>query len=158
GRTERRAPPGPAQHELRIVSTMSGAAGVLRAAALAVVALGLFGLAACGEQKPDFTIVSGSENESLAPLVQDFCARKHVRCAIRYAGSLDIGLSLRPDQTTDADAVWPASSVWIDLYDSQRRVHDAKSIYQTPVVLGVRLSKARELGWIGHPVSMNDIL
>jgi Ca-activated chloride channel family protein len=77
---------------------------------------------------------------------------------MRFAGSLDIGLSLRPGQELTVDAVWPASSVWIDLYDSERRVHDLRSIYQTPVVLGVRLSKARELGWIGRPVRMNDIL
>ncbi|MES1202245.1 MAG: VWA domain-containing protein [Pseudomonadota bacterium] len=134
------------------------ARSMLRLLAPALLAAGLLGLANCGSSKPDFTIVSGSENESLAPLVQDFCKRQHMNCAIRYAGSLDIGLSLRPEQTTDADAVWPASSVWIDMYDSGRRVHDAKSIYQTPVVLGVRTSKARELGWVGHSVSMNDIL
>ena len=129
--------------------------GVLAAAALVAA---LVGVGSCSRRAPDFTIVSGSENESLQPLVQRFCRQRHVSCAMRFEGSLDIGLSLRPGQTTDADAVWPASGLWIDLYDTQRRVRDLRSIYQTPVVLGVRLSKARELGWIRRPVHMSDIL
>ena len=118
------------------------AARAFATAAMAAV-LGLLG--GCAPRAPDFTIVSGSENESLQPLVQRFCREQHVTCVMRFEGSLDIGLSLRPGQTTDADAVWPASGLWIDLY-------------QTPVVLGVRMSKARELGWIGRPVRMADIL
>ncbi len=54
--------------------------------------------------------------------------------------------------------MWPASSLWLDIYDSHRRVKDLKSIASSPVILGVRMSKARELGWIGKPVHMSDIL
>jgi Ca-activated chloride channel family protein len=126
------------------------------ATALFLAVIGLLG--GCGPRQPDFTIVSGSENEVLQPIVQRFCRQHHIRCVMRFEGSLDIGQSLRPGQTLNADAVWPASSVWIDLYDTGRRVRDQQSIYQSPVILGVRLSKARELGWIGRPVHMSDIL
>lgn len=132
---------------------------------LAFAGLALLGalatLSGCGApraQRPDFTIVSGSENEVLESIVLEFCTRQKMTCAMQYKGSLDIGLSLRPGQTLDADAVWPASGVWIDLYDSERRVRDMKSIYQTPVVLGVRMSKARALGWTDRPVRMADIV
>jgi Ca-activated chloride channel homolog len=124
----------------------------------AALLAGFLALSGCGAGRPDFTIVSGSENESLEPLVQRFCQQRRVRCEMTFKGSLDIGLSLRPGQTLEADAVWPASGVWIDLYDTERRVRDLQSIYQTPVVLGVRMSKARELGWINRPVRMADIL
>jgi len=134
--------------------------GVVRLAATALAFSAAFGLSSCGGGQPraDFTIVSGSENESLEPIVQRFCEQQRMRCDMRFEGSLDIGLSLRPGEDPEADAVWPASSLWIDLYDTERRVRDVQSIYQTPVVLGVRLSKARELGWIGRPVRMRDIL
>jgi Ca-activated chloride channel family protein len=121
-------------------------------------------LSACGGGTVDanhpnaFRIVSGSENESLEPIVQRFCKQKRQACVMTFKGSLDIGLSLRPGSDVGADAVWPASSVWIDLYDTERRVKDSQSIYQTPVVLGVRESKARQLGWTGETVPMSAIV
>lgn len=128
-----------------------------RLAVLAVAALaGL--LAGCGSPAPDFHIVAGSEQKSLEPLVQGFCKRQHVKCQIDYKGSLDIGLMLAGDTPPEVDAVWPASSLWVELYDTRRRVKDLKSIDSTPVILGVRASKARELGWVGKPVRMDDIL
>ncbi len=123
---------------------------------LLLLAAGL-ALAGCAPQR-SFHIVAGSEQKSLEPVIQGFCARQHVRCQVDYKGSLDIGLMLDGTAPPDVDAVWPASSLWIELYDSHRRVKDLKSIATTPVILGVRMDKARELGWIGKPVTMADIL
>lgn len=114
--------------------------------------------ASCGKSGPDFRIVAGSEQKSLEPIVQAFCKAKRVTCAIEYKGSLDIGLMLKGETPPAVDAVWPASSLWVELYDTGRRVKDLKSIAASPVILGVRMAKARELGWVGRPVSMADIL
>jgi Ca-activated chloride channel family protein len=54
--------------------------------------------------------------------------------------------------------VWPAASIWIDMFDTERRVKSVKSIAQMPVILGVRRSKAEALGWIGAKVTTKDIL
>ena len=118
----------------------------------------LVALAACEPSGPEFTILSGSENEVLEPLVQEFCAARHAKCTMKYLGSLDIALTLKPGSTPEADAVWPASSLWIDMYDTARRVKSVKSIAQMPVILGVRRSKALSLGWIGARVTTKDIL
>jgi len=127
-------------------------------AALVVAGLAMLILASCS-RAPPFRIVAGSEQKSLEPLVQQFCAQRHVECQIDYKGSLDIGLMLAGDQTPTVDAVWPASSLWIEIYDKNRRVKDLKSIASSPVILGVRMSKARALGWTnGKPVRMDDIL
>lgn len=107
---------------------------------------------------PDFAIVSGSENTILEPIVQEFCASKNAKCTFKYEGSLDIGLALGSADGVKQDAVWPASGVWIDMFDKGRKVRNLTSIAQTPVVLGVRRSKAEALGWIGRDVSMSDIL
>lgn len=56
------------------------------------------------------------------------------------------------------DAVWPAASIWIDMFDKARRVKSVKSVAQMPVILGVRRSKAQELGFIGAKVKTRDIL
>lgn len=115
-------------------------------------------LAGCGGTERTFHIVAGSEQQSFEPIVKAFCEQNHVTCVFDYKGSLDIGLMLAGDGAPQADAVWPASSVWLDMYDSHRRVKDAKTIASSPVILGVRMAKAKELGWTGKPVTMNDIL
>lgn len=115
-------------------------------------------LAACSSRGPDFKIVAGSENQVLEPIVQDFCKEENAACSFSYLGSLDIGLLLRPGNQPDFDAVWPASSIWIDMFDKGRRVSHVQSVAQMPVVLGVRKSRAEELGWTRGPVSMADIL
>jgi Ca-activated chloride channel family protein len=115
-------------------------------------------LAACNGSNVKFSIVSGSENTVLEPIVQEFCAKQGATCTITYQGSLDIGLGLRKSGGLDQDAVWPASSVWVDLFDSGRKVRNLTSIAQMPVILGVRKSKAAELGWVGKDVFMKDIL
>jgi Ca-activated chloride channel family protein len=115
-------------------------------------------LAGCSPKGPQFTILSGSENEVLEPLVQQFCKSRGTTCAMKYLGSLDIALALKPGGDVQADAVWPAASLWIDMFDTSRRVKSVKSIAQMPVILGVRMSKAQELGWIGAKVTSRDIL
>ncbi|MBR1219638.1 substrate-binding domain-containing protein [Bradyrhizobium sp. U87765 SZCCT0131] len=125
---------------------------------LLVVALGAWLLAACSKPVPEFTILSGSENEVLAPLVQEFCKSRGATCTIRYQGSLDIALALKSGNDPAADAVWPAASIWIDMFDTQRRVKSVRSIAQMPVILGVRRSRAQALGWVGAKVKAKDIL
>lgn len=115
-------------------------------------------LSGCGEKGPDFSIVSGSENTILEPIVQEFCKQKGATCTMRYAGTLDIGLALQSPEGVEQDAVWPASSVWVDMFDTGRKVKSLTSIVHTPVILGVRKSKAEQLGWVGKPVTMKDIL
>jgi Ca-activated chloride channel family protein len=115
-------------------------------------------LSGCGNSGPEFSIISGSENTVIEPIVQDFCKQKGATCTMTYKGTLDIGLALESPEGVKQDAVWPASSVWIDMFDTRRKVKSLTSIAQTPVILGVRLSKAQELGWTGKPVYMKDIL
>ena len=134
---------------------MAGLASRLTRAALIAASLAL--LAGCGP-RPQFHLVAGSEQKTMEPVVLAFCKSKHVDCQIDYKGSLDIGLMVQGAGASTVDAVWPASSLWMELYDTHRRVKDLKSIDTTPVILGVRMSKARELGWIGKPVRMDDVL
>jgi len=130
-------------------------AAMLRLLAGLLVALAL---GACSGPGPQFTILSGSENDVLEPMVQEFCQSRRANCTVRYQGSLDIALALKAGNDPEADAVWPAASIWIDMFDTARRVKSVKSIAQMPVILGVRRSKAQALGWIGAKVTTKDIL
>lgn len=102
-------------------------------------------------------ILSGSENRELEQILDDFAREEHINIVMEYQGSLDIMRALESG-TTDYDAVWPASSMWISAGDTSHRVKHSASISITPVVFGIRQSLAEELGFVGQEVSVSDIL
>ena len=72
-------------------------------------------------------------------------------------GSLDI-MRLLGEEDIPYDAVWPASSLWLTVGDTEHRIKHAESISISPVVFGIRKSLAEELGFVGREVSVNDLL
>lgn len=114
---------------------------------------------AAANTPPDKTlnIVSGSENKTLEPLIKEFEAANGVTINMKYEGSVDIMDGLRGGGA-GVDAAWPANSIWLSMGNTKHNVKLAQSIMVSPVVLGVRESKARELGWIGKDVTVRDIL
>jgi Ca-activated chloride channel family protein len=109
------------------------------------------------DKKNPLRIVSGSENRELEFLLEDFCADNGTSIAITYMGSLDIMDILKQGGGT-YDAVWPANSMWISLGDTSFKVKHTTSVYQTPVVFGIKKSVALDLGFLSTEVSVNDIL
>jgi Ca-activated chloride channel family protein len=136
--------------------------------------LGALALAGCGKQsQPDITpqasqgvsprgaslaIVAGSENKSLEPIVQEFARRNGVAINLTYMGSVEIGQELAKGTQCPYDAVWPAASLWIDLFDVAKVTRSSESIMRTPVVFAVKKPVAQSLGWIGKDVRVMDIL
>lgn len=104
------------------------------------------------------TILSGSENKTLEPIIQRFAQDNGINIKMDYRGSVEIMMLLESEQV-DYDGVWPANSLWIDLGDKQKLVKNAKSVLWAPVVLGVKKSVAQKLGWVGKKdVRVEDIL
>ncbi|MDR2159109.1 MAG: substrate-binding domain-containing protein, partial [Treponema sp.] len=108
-------------------------------------------------EKNTLRIVSGSENRDLEFLLEDFCGRNGAAVRISYMGSLDI-MNILKQGGAGYDAVWPANSMWISLGDSSFRVKHTASVYQTPVVFGIKKSIAENLGFTGRDVSVTNIL
>ena len=102
-------------------------------------------------------IVSGSENRELEPILEDFAKSEGVRIEMTYQGSLDI-MRLLEGEELPYDAVWPASSLWLDAADTSLNLKHAESVSITPVVFGIRQSLAQELGLVGKEVSVGDLL
>jgi Ca-activated chloride channel family protein len=130
---------------------------------LATIALLLSLLAAigCNLTAPTgepFRIISGSENQTLEPLVQELSKQIRVPIELTYKGSVDIMLELENGAATPYDAVWPANSMWIALGDRNNVVKANESIMRSPVVMGVKRSGAQRLGWIGRDVTVAEIL
>lgn len=114
-------------------------------------------ISACGLNRPTITIISGSENETLEPLIEKFERQAGVNVEMTYKGSVDIMLALQSGDLP-YDAVWPANSLWINLGDEKRMVKHTESIMTSPVVFGIRRSLAEELGFVGRKVEVRDIL
>lgn len=118
-------------------------------------------LGACGSGKVlgnrRFTIISGSENETLAPLISDYGRKAGVEFEITYKGSVDIMLELSGGDFS-YDAVWPANGMWVSLGDKQRRIKHLASVMTSPVAFGIRRSVADRLGYLGRDVKVSDIL
>jgi Ca-activated chloride channel family protein len=105
-----------------------------------------------------FRIISGSENQTLEPLIQEFARKERIPVEMSYKGSVDIMLELENGTSTAYDAVWPANSMWIALGDQQHVVKANESIMRSPVVMDVKRSVVQRLGWIGRDVTVAEIL
>src|SRR5208283_5107745 len=95
--------------------------------------------------------------QTLEPLLKEFSSKNGIDVQMKYSGSVDIMLELQKGAAS-YDAVWPASSLWISLGDTARKVKLAQSIMTSPVVFGIRKSVARDLGFVGKDVHVRDIL
>lgn len=82
-------------------------------------------------------IVSGSENKELEPIIEEYAKENKQNIQIDYQGSLDI-MRLIGDSNITYDAVWPASSIWLNLGDSNHILKYTETTSQTPVVFGIK--------------------
>ncbi|MEO1439819.1 MAG: VWA domain-containing protein [Chloroflexota bacterium] len=121
-------------------------------------------LAACGTasiggvpESRTLSIVSGSENRTLEPIIQQWASENNYAINIDYSGSVDIARMLRSGAIA-YDGVWPANSLWIAYGDTNNLVSSDTSIMRSPVVFAIKRSTAQRLGWIDAEVSMADIL
>ncbi|MBF0113106.1 MAG: VWA domain-containing protein [Desulfamplus sp.] len=105
-----------------------------------------------------FTIVAGSESKEIEPLIQEFASKNGFTVKMDYKGSVDMMLDLQ-QPNFPYDAVLAANSIWIRMGDRDlHRVSDEASIMRSPVVLGVKKTLAKELGWINKDITVHDIL
>ncbi len=102
-------------------------------------------------------IVSGSENKELEPIIEEYAKENKQNIQIDYQGSLDI-MRLIGDSNITYDAVWPASSIWLNLGDSNHILKYTETTSQTPVVFGIKKSLADDLGFVGRDVKTSEII
>jgi Ca-activated chloride channel family protein len=104
------------------------------------------------------SIVSGSENKTLELLLQHFSGEHNIQIVMDYMGSVDIAHEIAKGASSEFDAVWPASSLWLSLGDKQGLVKHARSVMRSPVVFAVKKSVAKKLGWDKKDVTVMEIL
>ena len=129
---------------------------------LALLIVSAWILAGCGRQDggsqtgataPDspavLTVLAGSELKDIEPLLPQIAQATGVQLRLRYAGTLGAVEQL---QAGDAvDTAWLASNRYAMLVPQVKaRILASERTMLTPVVLGMKESKARQLGWVDN--------
>lgn len=102
-------------------------------------------------------IVAGSENKELEPIIEEYSKANKQNIEIDYLGSLDV-MRLLSDPDINYDAVWPASSIWLNMGDTNHILKYQETTSQSPVVFGIKKSLAEELGFVDRDVTVKDII
>jgi len=102
-------------------------------------------------------VLAGSELKDLGPLMPDIEKATGVHLAMSYVGTLDGAERIVTGDRSDF--AWFASSKYLDLLQgSTRKVLAQQRSMLSPVVLGVKDSTARQLGWANNPsVTWRDV-
>jgi len=124
---------------------------------LALTALALAAGCHNGPPPAELTVLAGSELRDIEPLFPDIRKQTGVTITMKYSGTL-AGID-RLNAGEQFDAVWFSHAKYLILSDAGRnRVKAQERIMLSPVVLGVKESKARRFGWVDNPnVTWADI-
>jgi Ca-activated chloride channel homolog len=126
-----------------------------------LLALALLLVAGCSRSPPQpavtLTVLAGSELRDIETILPELTRSTGVSLKMTYAGTLDAVEQL---QTGAAfDLAWLPSGRYAQLVPEVRsRIVASERTMTTPVVLGLKASRARELGWSeSTPVTWKDI-
>lgn len=103
-----------------------------------------------------FRIIASQENENLEEIVENYANKKGYDVEFEYAGSLEIMQKLNKGE--QYDAVWLSNSIWGYMLDSSVKMTNSKCTNISPVIFGIKKSKADELGFVGNTVYTKDIV
>lgn len=107
--------------------------------------------------KNQIHILSSYENKDLENHLLKVGKENKIKLSFTYMSDLDIVKELNNHKEM-YDAVWISNSIWLYMLDNFYLTTDSKSISISPVVMGIRKSKADELGLIDKKITNEDIL
>ena len=102
-------------------------------------------------------LLSSLDNKDLEDGIKKYAKEHGFSVEFTYMGDIEITqeLNIHPDEY---DAVWVSNSLWLYMLNDSKLVSESKSISISPVVMGIRRSKAESLGFIGKDVTNIEIV
>ena len=98
---------------------------------------------------PDtLVVIAGSELKDLEPYLAQIKDKTGVTISLQYSGTL-AGID-RVNAGEKFDGAWFSQAKYFVLSDTAHRIKAQEKIMLSPVVLGVKQSKAKALGWLGN--------
>lgn len=137
--------------------------------ALLLLSSTVFLVSACGKQASDtkdmpvlmgpndLSVLAGSELKDIEPLLPKIATATGIRLVMTYTGTLSAVERLQAGEQVDVS--WLANNHYARLVpEVKTRIAESERTMLTPVVLGIKQSKARQLGWENNPnVTWKDI-
>ena len=102
-------------------------------------------------------VLSSYENEKISSEVERYARSIGKNIEFKYMGDLDIVSELNKN-SSKYDAVWISNSIWLYMLDNTYLTTDSKSISISPVVFGIKKSKAKDLDLIDKEITNTEIL
>ncbi len=103
-----------------------------------------------------FKIISSSENKILDSSIKEYARKKGYSVVINYADTLEVIDTL--NSGNKYDAIFLSNSVWLSSLDSSVKTSSLRSTSITPVIFGIKDSKAESLGFKNKKIYTKDIL
>ncbi len=104
-----------------------------------------------------FSIISSSENKILDESLNEFAKKEGIELKINYTDTLDVIDKLNSGEKYDA--ILMSNSIWLSMLDSKIvKTSNLRSTSITPVIFGIKESKAKELGFTNKKIYTKDIL
>ena len=107
--------------------------------------------------KDDFNIVASYDYKDMEDEIVKYGKKHNIDVKITYLGDLDIVDELNAN-SSKYDAVWISNSMWLYMLDNNYLHSDSKSMGISPVVFGIKKSKAEQLGLVNKTVYTKDIV
>ena len=104
-----------------------------------------------------FRVLASTSTKKMDEHLIKYGKENGIKVEIEHRGDLEIVDILNTD-SKHYDAVWISNSIWLYQLDNSYLTTDSKSIVIDPVVMGIKKSKAKELGFVGSKVYNKDLL
>jgi Ca-activated chloride channel family protein len=101
------------------------------------------------------TVIAGSELQDLTPYLDQIAQKSGVHLNLTYSGTLAGVDRIRGGE--HFDAAWFANDKYLLLSDTTHQVKSAERIMLSPVVFGVKRSKAQAFGWTANGTTWKSI-
>ena len=109
-----------------------------------------------GLSNTNFNILISAENKDLESIILKYAKSKNYKLNIDYADTIEIMGKINNGEKYDA--IWISNSIWSYMIDSKvASLKYSKSTSITPVIFGIKRSKAEELGFVGKTIYTKDI-
>ena len=125
--------------------------------AFSFVTLGSLVVKTISYENGSLHILSSNDNKDLEKGIVEYANKEGFKVTFDYLGDLEM-IDVLNNKSDEYDAVWISNSVWLYMLKDSKLTSEAKSISVSPVVLGIKKSKAKELNLMREDITNNDIL
>ncbi|MCL2321647.1 MAG: VWA domain-containing protein [Oscillospiraceae bacterium] len=105
-----------------------------------------------------FRIISSFENKDLEYIFTDFAKQQKIDIKIDYDDTINIASNILNMKSANYDACFLTNSIWFSLVNNKSLIKYSKPTSITPVVFGIKKTKAEELDLISKDVYLKDII